>query len=326
MTDIPLKFPRDRADRSSMNGNSVNGNSVDTSSANAVSNQSESNQTGSKHTELSSAPYQDRRSLAISSFAGTVGAGAMIAMFAVGAERASTTASIAVRSIWLYGAFTVIGLAKQFSGSQWAKRDDTAAIGDNDDNPTKALRHLGFAWAASAVMQAVGVLGSFGRPVMVSIAVCDLALRVFAWERARSVKRGLRLASPNPLVLSGLIRTVAGVAALFGIVAFNYSGTEFLLAECAAGIFAVVWSDIALPKRLSMLAQQALATETTVAETPSLEATLSDVAPAPVAQADTIIDLRSSNPVDNAAIELNDEQHVTLALPDTSAKKTALQK
>jgi hypothetical protein len=274
-------------------------------------------------------PFRDRRSLALSSLVSTVATMGVAALFMANGDKATTTAAIVVRSIWLYGAFTVLGLVKQF-GASWAKTesDDQNETGGS---PIQALRHIGFAWAASAVIQAVSVLTSFSRPILLTVAVCDLALRVFAWERARAVKRGLHLASPNPLVLSGFVRTVAGVMMLFALTAFNYSGNEFLLAECAAGIFAVMWSDMALSKRLSMVAPAATSTAaSTVALTASVAVPAVAVASAKATvidltagletevKAETVIDLRSTTNAP-AAIEL-DEHSVTLALPDTQVK------
>ncbi len=309
-----------------MNLNSVNGDSTMTDIHEPVA-----------------APYRDRRSLLISSVIAQIGTVAMAALFFSRGQQGTAIATIAVRSLWLYGAFTLIGLAKQF-GTSWtkvaAKNPATIAraqiLGSDspttNDSPITTLRHLGYAWGASAVVQAIGVLSGFGRPLLLTVGVCDFALRVLAFERARTVKRQLRLAAPNPLVLSGLIRVVAGIVMLFGIMAFGYSGSEFLLAECAAALFAVVWSDLALAKRLTML-------------TTTANVTVVEAAPIIDVTDEQVIDLRANDdrvlvldePVyasgdaslatlenSNAAIELRDER-ITLAMPDTEVKQKSMQ-
>jgi hypothetical protein len=310
--DERLKVFGITADRSYMNSNSVNGDSTLTDLP-----------------ALAKTPYRDRRSLVLSSVVAQIGTVAVAALFFSRGQQGLTVATIAVRSLWLYGAFTVIGLAKQFGTSWTAMAEQDLAPTNDAESPIVTMRHLGFAWGASAVVQAVGVLSGFGRPLLITVALCDFALRVVAFERARTLKRQLNMAAPNPLVLSGLIRVIAGIAMLFGIMAFGYSGTELPLAECAAALFAVSWADLALPKRLTML-------------TKPENIKVAQASPAIQVADEQVIDLRTNEDQilvldepafagpswlstdSSAAIELHDEQ-ITLAMPDTDAKQKSLQ-
>jgi hypothetical protein len=223
--------------------------------------------------------------------------GAGIAAFVL---RSQGTASINAlsfvgRGVALYAAFQLVPFVRKHV----------------DAKLNRTLKAMAAVWVMSVLAQGLSLATAFAKPLLVTIAMVDFALRAVAFAQARSVTNQLRRSAANTLVIGSIARLATGALmislAASGATRLSTSAGMIVVAELGATLLAAVFVEMSLPKHFAAKAQQSSTMATSEAMTDEVTQAASvtsddsiDVvldlrhtdAPQQPALTDTVVDLR----------------------------------
>jgi hypothetical protein len=172
--------------------------------------------------------------------------GAGIAAFVLRSKGTSsiTTLSFVGRGVALYAAFQLVPFFR--------KHIDTKLNG--------TLRAMAAVWIASVLAQGFSLATAFAKPLLITIALADFALRAVAFAQARSATMQLHRSPANTLVIGSIIRLATGAMlislAASGATRFSMSAGMIVVAELGATLLVAVFVEMSLPKHFAAKALQ----------------------------------------------------------------------
>jgi hypothetical protein len=223
--------------------------------------------------------------------------GTGIAAFVLRARGTSsiTALSFVGRGVALYAAFQLVPFFR--------KHVDTKL--------NRTLKTMAAVWVVSVLAQGLSLATAFAKPLLITIAMVDFALRAVGFAQARSVTMQLHRSAANALVIGSIARLATGAMmitlAASGATRFSISAGMIVVAELGATLLVAAFVEMSLPKHFAAKALQTVTAEqaqiiedSQTIENGSDESTdnsinvvldLRHVEAAPIAT-DTIVDLR----------------------------------
>jgi hypothetical protein len=172
--------------------------------------------------------------------------GAGMAAFVLRAKGTSsiTTLSFVGRGVALYASFQLVPFFR--------KHIDTKL--------NRTLKIMAAVWIVSVLAQGLSLATAFAKPLLVTIALVDFALRAIAFAQARSVTLQLHRSVANTLVIGSIARLATGAMmitlAASGATRFSNSAGMIVVAELGATLLAAAFVEMSLPKHFAAKALQ----------------------------------------------------------------------
>jgi hypothetical protein len=173
-----------------------------------------------------------------------VGAGVAAAVLRSKGTSSINTLSFAGRGIALYAAFQLVPFFRKHV----------------DAKLNRTLKAMAAVWVASVLAQGLSLATAFAKPLLITIALVDFALRAIGFAQARAVSSQLDRSVANTLVIGSMARLATGAMmvtmAASGATRFSTSAGLIIVAELGATLLAAAFVEMSLPKHFAAKALQ----------------------------------------------------------------------
>jgi hypothetical protein len=227
--------------------------------------------------------------------AALIGTGIAAFVLRVKGTSSINTLSFVGRGVALYAAFQLVPFFR--------KHVDTKL--------NRTLKTMAAVWVVSVLAQGLSLATAFAKPLLITIAMVDFALRAVAFAQARSVTLQLHRSAANTLVIGAMARLATGAMmitlAASGATRFSTSAGMIVVAELGATLLAAAFVEMSLPKHFAAKAlQTATAEQAQVIEAPTTIETAADESNSD--SIDVVLDLRhaEATPAANTIVDLRE--------------------
>ena len=129
-----------------------------------------------------------------------------------------------------------------------------------DAKLNRTLKAMAVVWVVSVLAQGLSLATAFAKPLLITIAMVDFAVRAVAFAQARSVTNQLHRSAANTLVIGSIARLATGALmislAASGATRLSTSAGMIVVAELGATLLAAAFVEMSLPKHFASKTQQ----------------------------------------------------------------------
>ena len=124
-----------------------------------------------------------------------------------------------------------------------------------DAKLNRTLKAMAVVWVVSVLAQGLSLATAFAKPLLITIAMVDFAVRAVAFAQARSVTNQLHRSAANTLVIGSIARLATGALmislAASGATRLSTSAGMIVVAELGATLLAAAFVEMSLPKHFA---------------------------------------------------------------------------
>ncbi len=160
-----------------------------------------------------------------------------------------------------------------------------------DAKLNRTLRAMAAVWVVSVLAQGLSLATAFAKPLLITIALIDFALRAVAFAQARFVTSQLQRSVANTLIIGSIARLATGAMmismAAAGTSRLSTAVGMIVVGELGATLLGATFVEMSLPKHFAAKSAQS----STVIDSPTeVDATADDAL-------DVVLDLRHADAV-----------------------------